>query len=95
MFDTNLWGTIVTCREALTHFGNDGGSITNIGSMSSERFSAGAVAYPASKAGITGVSGRAGSGACLARHPRQSNQSRVGWSALARRRKQQRRDSER
>jgi NAD(P)-dependent dehydrogenase (short-subunit alcohol dehydrogenase family) len=39
------------------HFGNNGGSIINIGSMSSERFSAGAVAYTASKAGITGVTG--------------------------------------
>jgi 3-oxoacyl-[acyl-carrier protein] reductase len=57
MLDTNLWGTIITCREALKYFGNDGGSIINIGSMSSERFSAGAVAYTASKAGITGVSG--------------------------------------
>jgi 3-oxoacyl-[acyl-carrier protein] reductase len=57
MLDTNLWGTIITCREALKHFGNDGGSIINIGSMSSERFSAGAVAYTASKAGITGVTG--------------------------------------
>ena len=25
MLDTNLWGTIVTCREALKHFGKDGG----------------------------------------------------------------------
>ena len=57
MLDTNLWGTIITCREALKHFGNNGGSIINIGSMSSERFSAGAVAYTASKAGITGVTG--------------------------------------
>jgi 3-oxoacyl-[acyl-carrier protein] reductase len=57
MLDTNLWGTIITCREALKHFGNDGCSIINIGSMSSERFSAGAVAYTASKAGITGVTG--------------------------------------
>jgi NAD(P)-dependent dehydrogenase (short-subunit alcohol dehydrogenase family) len=31
MLDTNLWGTIITCREALKHFGNDGGSIINIG----------------------------------------------------------------
>ncbi len=44
MLDTNLLGAIVTCREALKHFGNDGGTIINIGSMSSERFSAGAVA---------------------------------------------------
>ena len=41
----------------MKHFGNDGGSIINIGSMSSERFSAGAVAYIATKAGITGVTG--------------------------------------
>lgn len=57
MLDTNLWGAIVTCREALKHFGTNRGSIINIGSMSSERFSAGAVAYTASKAGITGVTG--------------------------------------
>jgi 3-oxoacyl-[acyl-carrier protein] reductase len=57
MLDTNLWGTIITCREAVKHFSNDGGSIINIGSMSSERFAAGAVAYTASKAGITGVTG--------------------------------------
>jgi 3-oxoacyl-[acyl-carrier protein] reductase len=56
MLDTNLWGTIVACREALKQFGRDGGCIINIGSMSSERFSPGAVAY-ASKAGITGVTG--------------------------------------
>jgi 3-oxoacyl-[acyl-carrier protein] reductase len=41
----------------LKHFGKDGGNIINIGSMSSERFSAGAVAYTASKAGITGETG--------------------------------------
>jgi 3-oxoacyl-[acyl-carrier protein] reductase len=76
MLDTNLWGTIVTCREALKHFGKDGGSIINIGSMSSERFSAGAVAYTASKAGITGVTGRAGGGTCPAQHQGQSNQPR-------------------
>jgi 3-oxoacyl-[acyl-carrier protein] reductase len=57
MLDTNLRGTIIMCRAALKHFGDDGGSIINIGSMSSERFSAGAVAYTASKAGITGVTG--------------------------------------
>ena len=33
------------------------GSIISIGSMSSERFSAGLFAYIANKAGITGVSG--------------------------------------
>jgi hypothetical protein len=29
MLDTNLWGTMITCREALKHFGNAGGSIIN------------------------------------------------------------------
>jgi hypothetical protein len=38
--------------QALKHFGKDGGSIINIGSMSSERFSASAVAYTASKAAL-------------------------------------------
>jgi NAD(P)-dependent dehydrogenase (short-subunit alcohol dehydrogenase family) len=46
-----------TCCEGLKHFGKDGGRIINIGSMSSERFSAGAVAYTASKGDITGVTG--------------------------------------
>ena len=53
MLDTNLLGTIVTCREALMYFGRDGGCVINIGSTSSERFSPGAVAYTASTAGIT------------------------------------------
>ena len=58
MLDTNLYGTIITCREAMKYFGGDGAHvIINIGSMASERFSAGAVAYAASKAGITGVTG--------------------------------------
>jgi 3-oxoacyl-[acyl-carrier protein] reductase len=57
MLDTNLWGTIITCRAALKHFGTHGGSIINIGSMSSVRFAAGAVAYTATKAGVTGVTG--------------------------------------
>ena len=74
----------VTCREALKHFGTDGGSIINIGSMSSERFSAGAVAYTAST-GITGVTGGPLGNRRMSR--------RVGRSALARRRKQQRRDA--
>jgi NAD(P)-dependent dehydrogenase (short-subunit alcohol dehydrogenase family) len=54
---SNLWGTIITCREAVKPVARSGGSIINIGSMSSERFSAGAVAHTASKAGITGVTG--------------------------------------
>lgn len=57
MLGINLWGTIITCREAVEHFGDHGGSIINIGSMSSEHYSAGAVGYTATKAGVTGVTG--------------------------------------
>ena len=53
---TNLIGTIGVCRAAARHLG-DGGSIINIGSMSSVRYSAGSLAYTASKAGVTGVTG--------------------------------------
>ena len=43
--------------RSIEAFGSDGGSIINIGSMSSERFSAGAVDYTATKAGINGANG--------------------------------------
>jgi 3-oxoacyl-[acyl-carrier protein] reductase len=57
MIDVNLIGTINACREALDQFGSNGGAIVNIGSMSSETYSPGAVAYTATKAAITGVTG--------------------------------------
>jgi 3-oxoacyl-[acyl-carrier protein] reductase len=57
MIDVNLRGTIVTCREALIYLCRQGGSIINIGSMSSVRYSAGSVGYAATKAGVTGVTG--------------------------------------
>ena len=57
MIGANLIGTINTCREALKHFGARGGAIVNIGSMSSEIYSPGALAYTATKAAITGVTG--------------------------------------
>jgi 3-oxoacyl-[acyl-carrier protein] reductase len=53
---TNLVGTIMVCRTAVRSLGR-GGSIINIGSMSIERYAAGALAYTASKAGLTGVTG--------------------------------------
>jgi 3-oxoacyl-[acyl-carrier protein] reductase len=56
MLSTNLVGTIMVCRAAVPHL-SSGGSILNIGSMSSERYAAGALAYTASKAAVTGVTG--------------------------------------
>ena len=57
MIGANLIGTINCCRRALKHFGPGGGAIVNIGSMSSEIYSPGALAYTATKAAITGVTG--------------------------------------
>jgi 3-oxoacyl-[acyl-carrier protein] reductase len=57
MIDVNLIGTINACREALKHFGAKGGAIVNVGSMSSEIYSPGALAYTATKAALTGVTG--------------------------------------
>jgi 3-oxoacyl-[acyl-carrier protein] reductase len=57
MIGTNLLGTIYVCREAMKHFPETGGSIVNIGSMASVRYSAGATAYAATKAAVTGVTG--------------------------------------
>jgi 3-oxoacyl-[acyl-carrier protein] reductase len=76
MLDTNLWGTIVTCREALKHFGKDGGSIINIGSMSSERFSRGRCCLHREQGRHYRSYWCAGRGACLTRHPGKSNQPR-------------------
>lgn len=52
----NLWGTIIVCRAAVKYLGR-GSSIVDIGSMSSEIHSAGSLAYTATKAGVTGVTG--------------------------------------
>ena len=57
MIGANLLGTIYVCREGLKHYPATGGSIINIGSMASVRYSAGATAYAATKAAVTGVTG--------------------------------------
>ena len=75
MLDTNLWGTIITCREALKHFGNHGDSIINLGSMSSDA-SPRAQSLTLRPRPGSRSDWRAGGGACITRHPRQSNQPR-------------------
>lgn len=57
MIGVNLTGTINCCRTALEHFGPEGGAIVNIGSMSSESYAPGALAYTATKSAMTGVTG--------------------------------------
>jgi len=57
MVDINVIGTILCCREAVQRFAPSGGSIINIGSMSGQRFNPGAVAYSATKASISAITG--------------------------------------
>ena len=55
MFDTNVLGSILTIQEALTHFGPGGGSIINIGSLSSINATPGSVVYAATKGAIATI----------------------------------------
>jgi 3-oxoacyl-[acyl-carrier protein] reductase len=55
MFDTNVLGSILTIREALAHFGSVGGSIINIGSLSSINATPGSVVYAATKGAIATI----------------------------------------
>ena len=52
MFDTNVLGSILTIQGALAHFGTGGGSIINIGSLSSVNATPGSVVYAATKGAI-------------------------------------------
>jgi 3-oxoacyl-[acyl-carrier protein] reductase len=55
--NTNLFGPLLTIRESLKHFGPDGGSIINIGSVASRTHPPGYSVYTASKAGLDAVTG--------------------------------------
>ena len=55
MFDTNVLGGILTIQEALAHFGPEGGSIINIGSLSSINATPGSVVYAATKGAIATI----------------------------------------
>jgi len=57
MFTINVLGTLFVTQHAVKHFGNCGGSIINIGSLSSRRFKAGAAVYTATKSALNGITG--------------------------------------
>ena len=68
-FDLNVLGPILTAREAVKHFGADGGSIVNISSVASTAAPPTASVYSGTKAAVDAVtrslarnSARAGSG---------------------------------
>lgn len=51
-FNTNVLGSILTAQEAIRQFGEDGGSIINIGSVVSEKAIPGGAVYSATKGAI-------------------------------------------
>src|SRR5215475_4702527 len=55
MFNINVLGTIFVTQQAVRHFGDRGGSIINIGSLSSRRLKAGAAVYTATKSALNGI----------------------------------------
>jgi len=54
-FNINVLGLILATREAAKHFGSDGGSVINIGSVASEAGPAGSVVYSATKGAVDAV----------------------------------------
>lgn len=54
-FDTNVLGMLLAIQEALKHFGPDGGSIINIGSLASSLTPPTAVVYNATKGAVDAV----------------------------------------
>lgn len=54
-FDTNVLGPILVTQEALKHFGPDGGSVINIGSLVSEKRVSNSIVYTATKHALDGI----------------------------------------
>jgi len=54
-FGTNVFGLILTTREAAKHFGPEGGSVINIGSVVSEKAPPMSVVYTATKSAVDGI----------------------------------------
>ena len=54
-FNTNVLGTILATQEAVKHFGDTGGSVVNITSVSSELRMPGSVVYASTKAAVDSI----------------------------------------
>ena len=55
MFDTNVLGLILSTKEAAKHFGADGGSVINIGSVASSLTAPTTAVYTATKGAVDAV----------------------------------------
>lgn len=56
-FNTNVLGLILTTQEAVKHFGPDGGSVINIGSVASDDTPSMSVVYSATKGAVDAITG--------------------------------------
>lgn len=54
-FNTNVLGPLLASREAVKHFGEDGGSIINIGSSVTSTYPPSGVTYTASKSAVDAI----------------------------------------
>ena len=54
-FNTNVLGVLLTSREAMKHFGSDGGSVINISSIASTSPTPTAVVYSATKGAVDAI----------------------------------------
>lgn len=54
-FNTNVWGLIRTTQEAAKHFGPEGGTVINIGSVASSMTPPASAVYTASKGAVDAV----------------------------------------
>ncbi|RWM74529.1 MULTISPECIES: glucose 1-dehydrogenase [Mesorhizobium] len=54
-FDTNVLGTILTIREAVNHFGAEGGSVINISSVASLNPQPNSLVYAATKGAVDSI----------------------------------------
>src|SRR5689334_17288837 len=57
MFNTNVLGLILATREAVKYFGDNGGSVINIGSVASTVTPPNSVVYSATKGAVDAVTG--------------------------------------
>ena len=57
VFNTNVLGLILTTQEAIKHFGPEGGSVINIGSVASAKTPPTSVVYTATKGAVDAITG--------------------------------------
>ncbi len=78
LFNTNVLGLILATQEAAKHFGDEGGSVINIGSAVSRLTPPGSVVYTATKGAVDAVTGVLAQGTGTEEDSRELDQSGHG-----------------